>query len=533
MTAHERGCQRSHRRAFLARLGTRGSFGRRLTRSRSRWAGACLGVLLAATVGRAEEPVDFHNDIEPILRAKCVLCHGPELQHGGLRLDGQKWAAAGGHSRKIVLGGTLENNELYRRIISTDVAVRMPKNAPPLTPEERQRFALWIQQGSPWPVPVVRPPSVAESRKLQDAEPFWWKWVDRLETIVRPVQLWVLPGMFVLLFIAFIERYQDSTRRARMRAEAAGGSPPAVRWPRLLRITRSHYVNLVLIVALGAALQRLWQGPPANETLPATARRTEPDSRPDETIVRADNIYGMPPRPLRPHHPRQLVRTYYRGNCERGEALYNGGNYQTARFHLRLCDDAGNTVDVGDAVPEGGLFIDFQMVRPHGTHENFYSASTIDAVAISRQIFTNEARKPTEPLIRLEAVKPDWRWQARIPLGVPTEEQKEQWATTVYVYRGTTHEAMQTAGTFTGEFHYAILCDLRRKEGRITADSDLWMGSLFVIPVLEFPTPGKVPLDEWFDFRPIPEIVGENTTKDPKLLGLPTTPAPGAEGKRE
>jgi len=480
------------------------------------------------------DPIDFKRDIEPILREKCVGCHGPDLQHGGLRIDEQKFAAAGGHSQKIVLGGTLETNEIQRRIVATDPAIRMPKNAPPLSVEERERIARWIQDGSPWPVEIPPPERDDENKKRTSiTEASWWKWIDLSELYLIRFRVWVGVGMVVLAFIAIAERYQDSTRKARERAASLGEEVPSVRFPRLLRVTRSHYLNLVLLVLLGAALDRLWRSPPLLTVAVTQASRQTEESTPRERVVRAGPVYGMPPRPFRPHHPRQLNRVYYRGNCERNEQLYNGGNYQTARFLLRLCDKSGNEVQVGEEIPEGGLFVELRMERSAGTHEGFYAPQTIQAIALSRQVFTQEAKKPDEPLVRLEVVKPDWIWQTRFPLGRPVAPDSTEWAGTVYVYRGTTEEAMKTTGTFGGEFHYAIVCELKLEQGKITAESDLWMGSLFIVPVLEFPTPGKVQLDEWFDFRPIPEIVGENTTKDPKLLGLPATGEGGTEGTSE
>ena len=46
------------------------------------------------------------------------------------------------------------------------------------------------------------------------------------------------------------------------------------------------------------------------------------------------------------------------------------------------------------------------------------------------------------------------------------------------------------------------------------------MGCVFVLSNMVVPPAGTIPLHEWFDFRPIPEIVGDNTT-DPELLGIP------------
>lgn len=75
---------------------------------------ALAPALLAAMAGlRAAEPevgpvelpaaarhtVDFDREIRPLLEARCVSCHGPERQKGGLRLDDPRAAKAGGDTR--------------------------------------------------------------------------------------------------------------------------------------------------------------------------------------------------------------------------------------------------------------------------------------------------------------------------------------------------------------------------------------------------------------------------------------------------
>ena len=81
-------------------------------------------------------PVDFAIQIQPILEAHCLGCHGPKKRSGGLRLDAFSYVAAGGDSAKPILGGTLETNELYARVSSHERTYRMPKNAAPLLEEE-------------------------------------------------------------------------------------------------------------------------------------------------------------------------------------------------------------------------------------------------------------------------------------------------------------------------------------------------------------------------------------------------------------
>ena len=73
------------------------------------------------------------------------------------------------------------------------------------------------------------------------------------------------------------------------------------------------------------------------------------------------------------------------------------------------------------------------------------------------------------------------------------------------------------AKRFSGaRMHYAVQFKLFVKDGIIQDDSDIWMGSLYRSTQTLF---DKIPLSEWFSYKPIPVITGENT-KDPALLGL-------------
>ena len=68
--------------------------------------------------------------------------------------------------------------------------------------------------------------------------------------------------------------------------------------------------------------------------------------------------------------------------------------------------------------------------------------------------------------------------------------------------------------------HFGIRYDVRVREGAISKESELWMGSLYTLGnrVL-IPDENKILLDRWFDWRPIPIIEGEPVT-DPELLGI-------------
>ena len=110
-----------------------------------------LIVIVAIAVSqsaRAAEKVEFNRDIRPILSDYCFACHGPDKKHrkADLRLDQEDGVSdAFGES-------SLEDNEAWQRLISTDDKKRMP---PPkahkwLNGKQKKLLAEWIQQGAPY-----------------------------------------------------------------------------------------------------------------------------------------------------------------------------------------------------------------------------------------------------------------------------------------------------------------------------------------------------------------------------------------------
>ncbi|HTW73377.1 MAG TPA: DUF1549 domain-containing protein, partial [Steroidobacteraceae bacterium] len=115
-------------------------------------------------------PIDFNEQIRPILSSGCFACHGPDadMRKAGLRLDYAAPAEAklqDNPDREAIVPGHPELSEVIRRITSTDPSVRMPHGAPALKPAQIQLIAQWIRQGAKyepiwsliapkaWPVP--------------------------------------------------------------------------------------------------------------------------------------------------------------------------------------------------------------------------------------------------------------------------------------------------------------------------------------------------------------------------------------------
>ena len=447
--------------------------------------------------------IDFRRDIEPILKQHCWKCHGEEKRSGGLRLDGRMFAEAGGDSGKSILDSTPERNELYQRVSSSDRTYRMPKNAAPLPAEDLEKIRQWVEEGCAWPGGEAKI-SQSEQGYLERIIFSWAKFADRHTyeyERARPMAV-----VFILVQLALL-------LAARARAASQSGHP----WqrPGLRSICRlcgnlsgRELTAFWLLSLAGLAIEIIVIHQQKLEAQIAELRtyRTMNESRWSKTI------FGVPPVPPRPAHPKQVAVTYYRGNCERNPELFNGGNYLTATFRVSVCGKDHQELEVGDAVPQGETFVRMDLERGPGTTDTLFSPELMSSVFLSEQFYDAQEESLRDTPMRLETAEPGRRWVAFIPIGSLLE--KATLKGLIYVYTGRID-----GEKVRGEPHYAIKYDLASADGRLTDDSDLWMNS-FGNGAVALPEPdGKIPYREWFDYRPIPPIVGENT-KDPKLLGV-------------
>jgi mono/diheme cytochrome c family protein len=109
-----------------------------------------LGCCLALAQAVAAD-VSFENEVEPLFRSRCQVCHGAAQQLSGLRLDSREGALKGGYSGAVIIPGDSKASRLIRVISGADEKVRMPPSGPPLTPDEIATIANWIDQGAKGP----------------------------------------------------------------------------------------------------------------------------------------------------------------------------------------------------------------------------------------------------------------------------------------------------------------------------------------------------------------------------------------------
>lgn len=106
-----------------------------------------LVLLFVAGFPSAAWAIDFNNDIRPLLSDRCIKCHGPGDQKGGLRLD----------SRDAILEAIdqddLANSELLYRLTTDEEEDHMPPKkggTKKLTADQVELFTEWVMEGVPF-----------------------------------------------------------------------------------------------------------------------------------------------------------------------------------------------------------------------------------------------------------------------------------------------------------------------------------------------------------------------------------------------
>jgi Protein of unknown function (DUF1553)/Protein of unknown function (DUF1549)/Planctomycete cytochrome C/PA14 domain len=114
--------------------------------------------------------IDFSRQVQPILAAKCLKCHGSSKASGGVAFDKREHALAKTESGEPALvPNKADASGLIARISSTDETLRMPPEGKPLTAAEINILKQWINEGAEWAQPwafrKVVSPAVPTVRK--------------------------------------------------------------------------------------------------------------------------------------------------------------------------------------------------------------------------------------------------------------------------------------------------------------------------------------------------------------------------------
>ncbi len=102
-----------------------------------------IGMLATTPLAAAGQRPDLVQDVLPLLKTRCVKCHGPSKAEGGLKLSTPGTLKLGGESGELVTPGDAAASLLWQRIEADE----MPPEEP-LGDDEKAVLQSWIAGGA-------------------------------------------------------------------------------------------------------------------------------------------------------------------------------------------------------------------------------------------------------------------------------------------------------------------------------------------------------------------------------------------------
>ena len=163
------------------------SWGAALAAQQSRLARPAVAAPQPGATTSGQRPVDYKQDIAPLLDARCSECHNGTKRKGGLALATYADILDGGKDGPIVQPGRGADSMLLHRLTGAGDEEQMPKDDPPLPPSEIALIARWIDEGvretpsgPPAAAPWVAPLTLDRPALPAAAWPDWQAPADRL-----------------------------------------------------------------------------------------------------------------------------------------------------------------------------------------------------------------------------------------------------------------------------------------------------------------------------------------------------------------
>ncbi len=124
--------------------------------------------------------VDFAQDIAPILEQKCMECHNPNRLEGDFSMATFDEIQAAGED--ILIPGNPDDSMLHWITLPLEDGEppEMPEEGEPLTSEESELLAKWIEEGAIWPDEVV----LKEAPKADES---WWSFQPISESALESI----------------------------------------------------------------------------------------------------------------------------------------------------------------------------------------------------------------------------------------------------------------------------------------------------------------------------------------------------------
>lgn len=161
----------------------------------------------AGPLNKDGQLIDAQRDVVPILKAKCLSCHGPDDAKNDFRVDDHDVMM------DYIEEGDAESSSLYTDYLTTDDPdMLMPpaSKGGPLSTTELALLRVWINEGAQWPEDVTFTSQVEkaadQSTSTKPSEPYDLKtrvWMAQgflhPATVHFPIALLTVGGFFVVL----------------------------------------------------------------------------------------------------------------------------------------------------------------------------------------------------------------------------------------------------------------------------------------------------------------------------------------------
>ncbi len=104
-----------------------------------------------ASLGIADQPVDFGRDVRPLLQEHCGECHGTRERNGGLSFEDKTSLFTEADSGEFpIVAGDPDQSELIKRVRSSDDGDQMPPDGDRLSEAEIDLLSRWVAAGALW-----------------------------------------------------------------------------------------------------------------------------------------------------------------------------------------------------------------------------------------------------------------------------------------------------------------------------------------------------------------------------------------------
>ncbi|MEN9601661.1 MAG: hypothetical protein RIS56_1267, partial [Verrucomicrobiota bacterium] len=155
---------------------------------------AFCGCLIASTGLQAG---DYEAVLKPLLRERCVSCHGALQQKAGLRLDTVAGMLRGGKNGPVLVVGKAEQSAMVQRTSSADANERMPPEheGHPFTSEQITLLTRWITEGASAPAGELPEPDPRNHWAFRPRQRPSVPTVKQADWVRNPIDAFVAKGL--------------------------------------------------------------------------------------------------------------------------------------------------------------------------------------------------------------------------------------------------------------------------------------------------------------------------------------------------